>query len=198
MLKWPFARRAGYTRLKSYFFGCSMGIVKNSRLGKGYSLNARTVIKALACAGCFSLLSACDDGKQSAASPAKTAQAAQADVFHAEYKADRLKWQVKAGSKFVVPVTVENTSQVSWSSGSGRVFVAYNWLYVDEQMLLRDGLRTPFPQDIAPGKEVLVNTNVIAPKEKGIYLLRVNMVQEGIAWFSDRKVKPLDLTVVVE
>lgn len=180
------------------FFGCSMGIVKNSRLGEGYSFNARTFIKVLVCAGCVSLLSACDDGTQNAASPAPAAQAAQQDVFHAEYKADRLKWQVKAGSKFVVPVTVENTSQVSWSSGSGRVFVAYNWLYVDEQMLLRDGVRTPFAQDIAPGKEVLVNANVIAPKEKGIYLLRVNMVQEGIAWFSDRKVKPLDLTVVVE
>lgn len=175
-----------------------MGNVKSSRFGDGYLFNTRTVIKAVVCAGCFSLLSACDDGKRNGASPAKTAPAAQQDVFHAEYKSDRLKWQVKAGSKFVVPVTVENTSQVSWSSGSGRVYVAYNWLYVDEQMILRDGLRTPFPQDVAPGKEVLVNANVIAPKDKGIYLLRVNMVQEGIAWFSDKKVKPLDLTVIVE
>ncbi|WP_164897290.1 hypothetical protein [Pseudomonas alkylphenolica] len=151
-------------------------------------------MKTLVCAGVFSLLAACDDGKQNAASPAGKAQQ---DVFHAEYKTDRLDLQVKAGSKFVVPVTVENTSQVVWSSGKDRVHVAYNWLYVDEQMLLRDGVRTSFSQDVAPGKEVLVNATVVAPKEQGIYLLRMNMVQEGVAWFSDKKVKPLDLTVIV-
>lgn len=171
-----------------------MGNVISSRLGNGYSFNAGTVMKALVCAGVFSLLAACDDSKQNAASPAGKAQQ---DVFHAEYKTDRLDLQVKAGSKFVVPVTVENTSQVVWSSGKDRVHVAYNWLYVDEQMLLRDGVRTSFSQDVAPGKEVLVNATVVAPKEQGIYLLRMNMVQEGVAWFSDKKVKPLDLTVIV-
>ncbi|CAI8864251.1 Lipoprotein [Pseudomonas donghuensis] len=155
------------------------------------------MLKLLLCAGCFSVLAACDSGEKNAESAGARALP---DVYHAEYKADRLKWEVKAGSKFVVPVTIENTSEAVWSSAkaSAPVHVAYHWLYVDEKMVLRDGLRTLLPQDVAPGKEVLVNTAVLAPKEPGIYLLRINMVQEGAAWFSDKKVKPLDLTVVVK
>lgn len=166
-------------------------------MGSGFSFTVPGVLKVLVCAGCVFAVSACDDSKPSAAVP--VVQAPQ-DVFHAVYKADRLKWKVKAGSKFIVPVTVENTSQFTWSSAAARgpVNMAYSWLTVDEKMIQRDGARTPFSQDVAPGKTLQVSAVVLAPKERGIYLLRVSLVQEGVSWFSGRQVKPLDLTVVVE
>lgn len=174
-----------------------MGITGSKPSGNSFSFAVPGVLKALVCAGFLLSVSACDDNKKVAAVPAEQVQH---DVFHAKYKSDRLKWKVKAGSEFVVPLTVENTSEFSWSSvaAHGPVNIAYSWLYVDEEMILRDGARTPLSQDVAPGKSLQVGAMVLAPKERGIYLLRISLVQEGVAWFTNRKVKPLDMTVIVE
>ncbi|MNR64356.1 hypothetical protein D3C85_1869820 [compost metagenome] len=65
-------------------------------------------------------------------------------------------------------------------------------------MLQRDGLRTPFAQPVNPGSEVKLDLGAQAPKDKGTYIMQVNLVQESVAWFDTKQVKPLSLTIHVE
>lgn len=122
------------------------------------------------------------------------------NVFSAEYSAEAKRWQVEAGEKFTIPILIRNTSGRIWRSNAPKnpIHLSYNWLYVDEELISRDGLRTKLSEPVLPGQEALVSMTAMAPKAAGIYLLRVTLVKENIAWFYDKNVKPLDLTILVE
>lgn len=53
-------------------------------------------------------------------------------------------------------------------------------------MVVADGLRTPLPQDVRPNESQICAAQVRSPKESGNYLLEISLVQEQVAWFSDR------------
>lgn len=157
------------------------------------------LVMAVACVG---ILTACDskpgaESKQSL--PTSSAPASQ-NIFAAQYRADNSAWKVAANSKFSIPVTIKNTSADSWSSQAekGPVLAAYHWLDSSKKMLVRDGLRTHFATPVAAGSEVTINLSAQAPKEKGAYIMQVSLVQEGVTWFEDKQVKPLELTIQVE
>ncbi|MDB5069333.1 MAG: methyltransferase FkbM family, partial [Candidatus Eremiobacteraeota bacterium] len=46
-------------------------------------------------------------------------------------------------------------------------------------------VRTPLPQPLAPGAAVRGDMRVVAPRVPGRYVLRLSVVQEGVAWFDD-------------
>jgi hypothetical protein len=157
------------------------------------------VVVALAC---VVVLTACDsnpepESKQSSQTP--SAQVGQ-NVFAAQYQTESTTWKVAANSTFVIPVTIKNTSTDTWSSQAtkGPVRASYHWLDSSKKMLVRDGLRTQFATPVAAGSEVKINLNAQAPKESGTYIMQVSLVQEGVAWFENKQVKPLELTFQVE
>jgi hypothetical protein len=41
-------------------------------------------------------------------------------------------------------------------------------------------------KDLAPGEETELPLGVTAPKDPGEYFLEIDVVQEGVAWFSDK------------
>lgn len=156
----------------------------------------------VAAVACIAVLTACDSKPEpeSQQSPQSSSAAASQNVFAAQYQADNTTWKVTADSKFSVPVTIKNTSADTWSSqvAKGPVLAAYHWLDSNKKLLVRDGLRTPFATPVAAGSEVKINLNAQAPKEAGTYIMQVSLVQEGVAWFEDRQVRPLELTIQVE
>ena len=151
---------------------------------------------------CVTVLTACDSKQtpESKPSPQTSSAPASQNVFGAQYQADNTTWKVTADSKFSVPLTIKNTSADAWSSqaAQGPVLAAYHWLDSSKKMLIRDGLRTPFATPVVAGSEVKINLNAQAPKEKGTYIMQVSLVQEGVAWFENKQVKPLELTIHVE
>ena len=52
-------------------------------------------------------------------------------------------------------------------------------------MVIYDGIRTPLPEDIAPGESCELSIWVEAPEKKGCYILVIDFVHEGITWFSE-------------
>ncbi len=52
-------------------------------------------------------------------------------------------------------------------------------------MAVHDGLRTPLRTALGPGEQTRVSLAVAAPSRPGGYVLEVDLVQEGVAWFSD-------------
>jgi hypothetical protein len=92
-------------------------------------------------------------------------------------------WQPKEPDAF--------SSRAAWPAGGGaRVRLAYHWLRAgppgEEPLALYEGERSELPRTLAPGEEAVVEMRVMAPAEAGRYLLALDPVFEGVAWFSDR------------
>ncbi|HEX4912660.1 MAG TPA: O-antigen ligase family protein [Vicinamibacterales bacterium] len=99
---------------------------------------------------------------------------------------------LRSGSFNEVPVTLSNRGWITWQSAAEPVFaLSYHWLTVDtEEVLLYDGLRTPFAQPVAPGDDVQLQARVRAPGYPGSYVLVWDVVQEHRTWLSLEGVYP--------
>ena len=109
---------------------------------------------------------------------------------------------MRVNAVVTIPVTVKNTSTETWPAtpdptGAGWVRLAYHWLDNTGKVVVYDGLRTELPYDLAPGEAVTLNAKIQAPAQEGDFMLRLSMVQEGVAWFEDRGAQPLDIPVTL-
>jgi hypothetical protein len=92
-----------------------------------------------------------------------------------------------------VPVVIRNGGDQPWSSrGKAPVVVSYKW-FSNGVMLPIEGKRTGLPRPIAPGESVPVDVTVVAPPQSGRLLLKITLVQEGVAWFMSRGGQPLEI-----
>ena len=95
-------------------------------------------------------------------------------------------------------VTVSNTGVVTWpSAGPNPVHLSYHWLAADGSVVVWDGARALLPSDLAPGQSAVISVPVSSPDTTGSYVLRLDLVQEGVAWFSGQGVTPRDLAINV-
>jgi hypothetical protein len=172
--------------------------------GKHEKLSSARIFVACLILGCMLLLlSACG---QKAPSPdsAPKGQAAQraaekaplppAGPVLAEFKCDLSAKQVpremKAGSKSTkIQVEVTNKSTATWYAFlSGRsvlhaVNIAYRWWQDGKQVI--EGGRALLSADLNSGESARVELAIKAPDTPGDYVLRVELVQEGVHWFSE-------------
>ena len=86
-----------------------------------------------------------------------------------------------AGATLTVPVTIKNTGSATWSAS--QVFLAYH-LYRGGALVVWDGARTALPSSLAPGQTATVQLAVRLPATAADYDLRIDLVQEGVTWFS--------------
>jgi hypothetical protein len=95
-----------------------------------------------------------------------------------------------AGSTTTVPITLGNTSNFTWpSAGANPVTLSYHWINSAGKTAVWDGLRTNLPADVPAGQLTQVQANLAFPVGPGTYLLRWDLVQEGVSWFSGKGVK---------
>src|SRR5207302_6739834 len=100
---------------------------------------------------------------------------------------------------------------VTWFSGQGMqtpvktttwqpgAFNASYHLYTQAGTLfVWDGLRTALPAAVTPGQAVTLNVIVKMPPSTGSYVLRFDVVQEGVAWFSGQGVPTGSATLQVQ
>jgi len=99
-----------------------------------------------------------------------------------------------------VEVTLANEGRLTWQSAAEPPFaLSYHLLQADsEDVVIFDGLRTPFVQPVEPGDEVRVKARVHAPGYPGTYLLIWDVVQEHRTWLSLEGVYPGRSVVSVE
>ncbi len=94
--------------------------------------------------------------------------------------------QVDAGAEFRVAVDIVNTGWDEWrSDGAQPVHVSYHWLSLSGEMIEFDGLRSALPGPIGPGNAGRAIVTVRAPATRGAYRLAIDLVKEGVAWFSE-------------
>jgi hypothetical protein len=95
-----------------------------------------------------------------------------------------------------VPVTITNAGSMTWQPGA---FNASYHLYVPSgAVYVWDGVRTALPAAVASGQAVTLNLIVKMPAGPGTYLLRFDVVQEGVAWFSGQGVPMGSATLQVQ
>jgi len=96
---------------------------------------------------------------------------------------------LEAGSEISIPIVVTNDSSLSWMPTSGFA-ISYHWLDTAGETVVWDGLRSPLPDTVAPGTSIELTVSVQAPRRPGDYLLRWDVVQEGVRWLSETDATP--------
>jgi Ig-like domain from next to BRCA1 gene len=137
---------------------------------------------------------------QQATKPAeKIAAEARADApmpangFRATITLPEPPTSLQPGQKIQLLVKVKNNSDVSWpahgraADGFFQVNLGNNWY--DERnvrILNHPYVRSGLPRDLRPGEEAEISLNITAPDKPGQYTLQIDLVQEMVAWFSEK------------
>jgi len=104
----------------------------------------------------------------------------------------------RAGVATRARIRLENAGTAPWRSrGREGVQLAYHWLDPLGNAIVWDGSRTAFPDVVAPGDAVELESTVVAPRPPGSYRLAFDLVEEFRFWFQELGSAPLDLPVDV-
>ncbi|HWG74417.1 MAG TPA: glycosyltransferase [Acidimicrobiales bacterium] len=123
-----------------------------------------------------------------------------ADIYHATYGEHTTPPQVLANRGYTVEITLANLASLPWrnsGTGPGRVVLGYHWVHPDHGVLVRDGDTTLLPVVVPPGGKVTVAAGLWTPYDPGPYTLQWDLRAEGVNWFSERGVPPLEVSVTV-
>ena len=109
---------------------------------------------------------------------------------------------MKARQKYSISVSLRNDSQVIWPglqpTWKFQVTVGDIWLTETGSMVNNMDGRVTLVDDLAPSQTVGLPLTVTAPAQPGIYILQLDAIQEGVAWFGDRGSEVLNLKIRVE
>jgi SAM-dependent methyltransferase len=105
--------------------------------------------------------------------------------------------QIKAGAQFRATVEIQNLGWDTWRSDSNSasdsnsvgesapVRVSYHWLSTHDEMREFDGVRSNLPRPVGPGDTCAAFIAITAPATPGEYRLAIDLVKEGVTWFSE-------------
>ncbi|HYK99059.1 MAG TPA: SpoIID/LytB domain-containing protein, partial [Candidatus Acidoferrales bacterium] len=102
------------------------------------------------------------------------------------YAATTTPGQVTIGAVVQLSVTVVNYSGRTWpAAGANPVHLGYHIVGANTgTTYVWDGARGTLPKDMAPATQAVVPMTVAVPPSTGDYILEWDLVQEGVAWFS--------------
>ncbi len=94
-----------------------------------------------------------------------------------------------AGTSTTVPVSITNNSNFTWTAGGANpVTLSYHWSTAAGATVVWDGVRTKLATDVPPGQSMQLQANLAFPSAAGTYVLKWDLVHEGISWFSGKGV----------
>ncbi len=105
-----------------------------------------------------------------------------------------------AGKPATINVAVKNTSDVLWVAGSRtlsryKLCLGNHWLKSNGDVLIDNDGRGCLKYDLRPGETVTLPLIINAPRVPGQYVLEIDMLQEGVAWFRKSTAKRLNALV---
>jgi hypothetical protein len=94
---------------------------------------------------------------------------------------------VSVGQAFTDRLRITNTGSVTWKARGrrfgGQVTCGLKVCDPRGDVLREDLGRTPLSQDVAPGEEIEIEMSVAGALPAGRYVMRYDMVVEGVTWF---------------
>jgi hypothetical protein len=93
-----------------------------------------------------------------------------------------------AGEKLKLNVQIRNRGDAVWAgcernAGPLQVSLAGHWINSNGQAISGAEERTVLPADLAPAQETNLLWTIDTPSQPGEYVLELDMLQEGVAWF---------------
>jgi hypothetical protein len=102
------------------------------------------------------------------------------------------------GERTTVKVGLRNDGVVAWpASGANPVRLAAHVVDSNGNVVLWDGTRTTFAEDLVPGANGSFQVTVDAPLVAGAYRARADLVREGVSWFSGLGIATGDMPLLV-
>ncbi|HEY6232380.1 MAG TPA: hypothetical protein VIW64_14055 [Pyrinomonadaceae bacterium] len=126
------------------------------------------------------------------------------EYMHAEIElAQPLPDHLHPGLRKTIYLRVRNTGAGVWpalaeAGGHFRLLLGNHWLRENNEPVVNDDGRSALLYDLRSGEETEMLLTVTAPSQPGNYVLEIDMVQEGVAWFASKGSKPLRVIVKVE
>ena len=131
--------------------------------------------------------------------PEKPATRGLLPAYGARYRTYEGPDRVRCGEVFDATIRLQNAGWRPWSSvDTPPVMASYHWLDARRRVVMPDGLRTPLAMTIESGQEAIVLLRVKAPTDPGRAILSIDLVHEGVAWFSDQGVVPCQVHFTIE
>ena len=90
--------------------------------------------------------------------------------------------------------TIRNVGNTTWLGGGdavGNVRLGIQLLGSDHRLLDMEFSRVPFRANVPPGAALEIEVNVTLPRPDVPYVLKLDLVDEGICWFEDRGSPPV-------
>ncbi len=164
----------------------------------------------------IALMSACSGNKPPAVSntPTKTGTPAANKGpgplpdkgFKAQITLPNVPEKLRVGQKETVTIHGKNASDVMWwmrggepnNASDNKFYMAAGNRWLDKNgKRLKDEGHNGIPKDLKPGEETDMTLQITAPQEPGEYTLEVDMLQEQVAWFSEKGSKTAQVKVTV-
>jgi hypothetical protein len=134
--------------------------------------------------------------------PAPKGQPLPFNAFDAGISIAEAPTKVHPSETFTLKITLTNLSQIIWPGQQQewkyQVTIGNFWLAENGNRLSELERRAVLTRDLAPGQSVELPLTLIAPETPGNYTLKIDAVQEGVAWFGDVGSQVLDLKIKVE
>jgi len=125
------------------------------------------------------------------------------DDLRAEIRALEVPQRAAPKERLKIRVAVRNAGGALWPARERglsplQLSAANHWLDAEGRVVTNDDGRGALPRDLAPGEEAEIAFDVNAPRRPGLYLLEIDMLQEGVSWFALKGSKTLRVPVRVE
>ena len=114
----------------------------------------------------------------------------------------RLPGALRPGEVFTIRVQVSNDGDTAWPT-SDRGNIRYQirlgnrWFDASGTTLIDDDARAPLYHTLYPAERTDISLSITAPAQPGDYLLDIDLVQEGVAWFGSQGNAPIRIPVRV-
>ncbi len=109
---------------------------------------------------------------------------------------------MRVGEKYELRVALKNESTVTWPGRQPtwqyQLTIGNRWLNQSGGKVNDVDGRAALFEDLSPDATVELPLTITAPKQPGMYILQIDAIQEGVAWFGDRGSEILSLKIKVE
>jgi len=125
-------------------------------------------------------------------------------IYRAQISLVETPTRLTPGERKTLNLRIRNTGSMVWrtyvgADGRLQVNASDTWLAANGETVINNmDARTALPHDVGPGQEVELSLSVTAPRVAGDYILELDMVHEGVAFFFEKNSEPLRLNVRVE
>lgn len=102
----------------------------------------------------------------------------------------------QGGNLETMEITIDSRRYQELSSDE-QIFLSYHLLDSESNLLIQDGIRTRLTPIAARGVKTEAVT-IKTPLEKGDYMVVIDLVEEGVTWFSSQGMETLKIPLKVE